>query len=233
MAHTVLLEHLPDLHRPAWGIAAVRIDEQRDLFTQDRPHAAPDVLGTSGPFVVIVAALLPDPHLERVESVSLPEGGESSRLVRRSDVAAHARLVRTQGSRAPAEELADGLSLELASEIPERGLEPGEGAEEVRAVKLVLALRDVVDERLDVERVAAECVRSDLAVEDLSRDVGVKGSDLPPAFGSLVRADTHDRDVLVPEGVDARDPHSRSKTITFLSASPCAAAIASLIRASG
>ncbi len=87
-----------------------------------------------------------------------------------------------------------------------------------------------------VERVIAQRVRCDLAVEHVRRDVRVVRRDLSPALGAVVGADADERDPLVAEALDARDPVAAFAhgTITFRMASPRRMdSIASLIRSSG
>ena len=116
-----------------------------------------------------MAALAADPDLERVVAVAIAQAGQTVGLGLGRDVAAHAGRVDPQGPRRAAEQLAHALALELAAQVPERGIEPGKRAAEIGARELVLAIGDQVDEALDVERAPAERVRRDLAVDDLAR----------------------------------------------------------------
>ena len=72
------------------------------------------------------------------------------------DVALHRRGIGPQAAGRAAEQLAHALAFELAAQIPQRGVEAAHGAAQVGARELVLALRDEVDQCVDVECVRAE-----------------------------------------------------------------------------
>ena len=164
--------------------------------------------------------------------VPLPE--EALGFVLRREVPPHAGCVRRKRPSLAAEQLGHPLALELAAHVPERGVDAGERSVEVRAVELVLELRQRVDERVDVEGVAPERMRRDLAMENVDGDVGVVRRDLTPSFDPLVRPHPDEGDLRPSEALDADDPHSEPSTTMFRIASPPrAAAIASLMRSRG
>ncbi len=234
MENAVLLEHAPDLDRPRRRVAAVGVDEEGDVVPECRPHRFDESFSASGPLVLIVTADAADADLERLEGVPLTKSDETRGLLLRGDVASLARAVRSEARRLAAQELADALFLELPPEVPERRFESRESAEEMRAPKLVLELGDLVDDLLDRQRIAAESVRRDLAVEHLDGRIRVVRGHLTPPLGSFVGLHAHERDVSHSEGLDGCDPHAGSRTTTFRSVSPSVAdAIASLISESG
>ena len=101
-------------------------------------------------------------------------------------------------------------------------------------MELVLELRQRIDERIDVEGVAPERMRRDLAMENVDGDVGVVRRDLTPSLDPLVRPHPDEGDLRPGEALDADDPHSEPSTTMFRIASPPrAAAIASLMRSRG
>ncbi len=67
----VLLEHPADLDRLGRRVAAVGVDEQRDVVAERAAHRRDHRLGASGPLVLVVAALLADSDLEGIEAVAL------------------------------------------------------------------------------------------------------------------------------------------------------------------
>ena len=233
MRHSVALEHPPDGDRPGRRVAAVRVDEDRHVVSERRADSLDDCLGPSRPFVGVVPALLADADLDRVEPMLLAEPGEALRLVLGRDVPPHARGVRAQAVSSSVEQLEHALALDLPAQVPEGRVEAGQRAVEVGAGKLVLALGDLSDEGLDVERVTTQCMRRDLAMENVRGDVRVVRRDLTPALGAVVGAYANQRDIFGREALDADDLHA-SNTRTFRSASPSsAAAIASLTCSKG
>src|SRR6185437_6177379 len=106
-------------------------------------------LGASGPLVEVVAALRSDPPLEGVEAVAVAQVHQPRGLVRGCDVAPHGRGIGAQPPRRAAEQRHHRLALDPPAQVPQRGIEAGERAAAVAAGKLVLALLDALDERLD------------------------------------------------------------------------------------
>src|SRR5947208_1100523 len=103
--------------------------------------------------------------------------------------------------------LEHGPALELAAQIPQRGVEPGERAAAVAARELVLALLDAIDQGIDLERVGTERPGGDLTVEDGGGDVGVVGRGLTPADRARLGGHPDEAHELVRESLEARDPH--------------------------
>ena len=62
-------ELLPTVRRARRRVAAVRVDEQRHVVAERAAHRREELLGPPGPLVLVVAALAPDPDLERAEAV--------------------------------------------------------------------------------------------------------------------------------------------------------------------
>jgi len=127
----VLLEHPAHLDGLRRRVAAVGVYQQCHVVTEGRAYRTDDLLRAPGPLVLVVAELLSDPDLERVEPFALVEPDESIGLVLGRDVASHARAVGAHLARPAADELAHALPLELPAEIPEGGVQAGEGAVEV------------------------------------------------------------------------------------------------------
>jgi hypothetical protein len=63
----------------------------------------------------------------------------------------------------------------------------------------------------EFECARAERMRRHLQVQHERGDVAVVRSDLPPAFGALVRAHPYEADEFVAERLDARDLHVRKR----------------------
>src|SRR5207247_59076 len=86
-----------------------------------------DRIGASGPLVLIMAAFLADPELEGIIPAFVPELHESLGFILRRDLAAlHARCIDRKGPGASAEKRAHALALELAAQVPQSGIEPGQ-----------------------------------------------------------------------------------------------------------
>ena len=124
------------------------------------------------------------------------------------DIALHRRGVGTNLTRRSAQQLTNRLAFQLAAKIPKRGIQAANGAAQIGSGELVLALGDHVDQIVDVERVLAQRIGRDLAVQNLRRDVGVVGRDLPPALAALIGADPNEADKLIGEGFDTGDFHN-------------------------
>src|SRR6185437_1478391 len=99
------------------------------------------------------------------------------------------------------------LALDPPAQVPQRGIEAGERAAAVAAGKLVLALLDALDERLDGKGVGAERPGRHLAMEDRGGDVGVVGRGLSPAARAGVRGDAHEAHEPVVPGLEPRNLH--------------------------
>ena len=140
--------------------------------------------------------------------MALAQADEALGLGFRRDVPAHAGGVNAQRARLAAEQRADALALELAAQVPKRGVEPGQRAPDVGAWELVLPVRNQVDQGLGVEGAPAERMGGDLTVDDERREVGVVGRDLAPALGAGVGPDAQEPEVPGAEGLDARDAHA-------------------------
>ena len=144
VADPVLLEHPADLDRSLQASNSC-------LHRRGASTSSPSALRTGG----TTASVRPghsssswphsaaDAELERRSSPSsCCRRDEPLGLLLGRDVAAHARCVDRERAGRAAEQLADALARELAAKIPERRVEAGERAVEVRAGVLVLALGD-------------------------------------------------------------------------------------------
>jgi hypothetical protein len=190
-----------------------------------------------------VAAFPADAELEGPVTVVVPQPRQARGLVLGRDVAAHAGGVDRKRPRRAAQQFAYALAFQLAAQVPEGGVEPGQGAAQVGARELVLALGDEVDQAVDVEGVVAEGMGRHLAVQHQRRDVGVVGRHLAPTLAALVASDPHQADEFIAEGLDGLNLHGASdlperaavqNTMTLRSASPrLTEAMASLISSSG
>ena len=150
---------------------------------------------------------LPTRNLKAPKPCSVAQPCEALGLVLRRDVAAHARGVGRERPRGAARERAHRLPFRRAAQVPERGVDAGQRAADVRAGVLVLGLEDARRPRAARCRPGrAEDVRRDLAVQHLGGDVGVVRRDLAPALGAVVGRHAHEPDPLVGEALDARDP---------------------------
>ena len=207
MDDAVVLEHAAERDRPSRRVAAVAVDQQRCVVAECCAHRRDNRLGAAGPFVLVAADLLADAELEGVVAVRVAQPGETRGLVLGRDVAAHARGIDPERPRRAAQEFADALALEPAAQVPQRGVEPANRAAQVRARKLVLALGDQIDQRVDVGGVGAQRVGRDLAVHHDRRDVREIGRNLAPALGPVVRRDADEADVLGAERLDSGDFH--------------------------
>src|SRR5215472_3746894 len=128
MADAVFLEEAADLDRLPRRVAAVAIHQESRVWPHRLAHRGHDCLGAAGPFVLVVPAFPPDAELECRVTVGVALAQEALRLRFRRDVALHTGGVDRKEARLAAQELADALALELATEIPERGVEAGDRA---------------------------------------------------------------------------------------------------------
>jgi hypothetical protein len=182
-------------------------------------HLWHDRLGTPGPFVDVVSALGPDAPLEGVEPLLIAQPQQALSLGCGRYVTPHRGGVCTQPPRAAAEQLHYRFALELATQVPQRGIEPGDRAAAVAARKLVLALLDAAHQRLDAEGIRTERPGCDLPVEDGGGDVGIVGRGLTPSDRAAVRGEAYEAHELAGEGLEARDLHDRSNLAAALALS--------------
>src|SRR4029078_11420394 len=96
----------------------------------------------SRPLVLVVPALLPDPDLERRKAVALAQVGQAAGLVLGGDVAAHARRVGIDRAGRPPQQLAHARSLQLAAQVPERGVDAAQRTADLRTGELVLGVEN-------------------------------------------------------------------------------------------
>ncbi len=169
----MLLEHPPDLDRPCGRVTAVRVDEERCVVAERCAHGFDDRLGAARPFVLVVAALLADAHLERVEPVAVTEttrrAASSSGVMSRRMLDAYAAKLRASPPRSSHTPLPSSLPRRSQSAVST----PASARIEMRAAELVLAVLDLADESRRDQRVATERVRRDLAVEHFDGGVRV------------------------------------------------------------
>ena len=106
---------------------------------------------------------------------------------------------------APAEEVIDRLLARLPDDIPQRLLDPRDGAEELdRAAPLRVIVEGDLREVLDVEGAAARGVATErVEVRDHGRVAVVLGVGLAPAVHAGVGLDLHEDQVLAPAGMNA------------------------------
>ena len=201
------LEQMPDLDGAAGGEAAVRIHELSDPVAERARHPRHDRLGAAGPFIDVASALGADAPLESVEALFVPQAHEPRRLVGWLNVSSHRGGIGAKPPRPATEQLDHGPALELAAQVPQRGVEPGERAAAVAARELVLALLDAIDQGIDLERVGTERPGGDLTVEDGGGDVGVVGRGLTPADCAGLGGHADEAHELAGEGLEARDLH--------------------------
>src|SRR2546430_11533280 len=109
--------------------------------------------------------------LESVEALFVPQAHQPRGLVGWLNVSSHRGGIGAKPPRPATEQLDHGPALELAAQVPQRGVEPGERAAAVAARELVLALLDAIDQGIDLERVGTERPGGDLTVEDGGGDV--------------------------------------------------------------
>ncbi len=106
----------------------------------------------------------------------------------------------------------------FGEEVPDCGVEAGEGAADVGPREFVVCLDAGVDEGIDVGGVGAEGVGCDFAVEDSGGDVGVIGRDLAEALGAVVGSDADDADVAVCKGLEGLNFQAGGKRHNFVAA---------------
>src|SRR5215470_13862239 len=148
-----------------------------------------------------------DAPLEGIEALFIAQPHQAFGLLPWGDVAAHRGGIGAQRSRRTPEQLDDRFALELAAQVPKGGVEPCERAAAVAAGKLVLALFDAFDERIDLQGAGPERPGRDLTVKDRGRDVRVIGRGLTPALSAAVGGDAHEADIAVGEGLELADLH--------------------------
>jgi hypothetical protein len=207
-ADAVVLQHAADGDRGLRRIAAVAVDQQVGAIAERLADQGHDRLGAAGPLVLVMAAFAADPELEGARSRS-GRAGASSRSASASGVMSrlHAGGVGAHATGRAAQQLAHALAGPLALQVPQRRVEPGQGAVEVGAGEFVLALRDQRHQRRDIGRIPAERMGRDLAVEHGGGDVGVVVRKLAPALGAVIRDDTDEADERVRIGFEALDLH--------------------------
>jgi hypothetical protein len=188
-------------------IAGIGVDQQRDAVIHGLAHGGDDLLGAAWPFILAATAFGADAELEGVEAELVTQAAQPRSLVLRGDVAFHGGAIGADGAGCAADQLADRLALDPATQVPERRVEAAERALEVGAGELVLLLGDQIHQVIDVDRRLAKRVGRHLPVHDLCRDVGVIGRDLAPADVAGVGRDLDEADELVGEGFNVTDFH--------------------------
>ncbi len=80
----------------------------------------------------------------------------------------------------------------------------------------MLLLIDALERVCEVDRIGAERMAGDLAMEDFTSDVGIVGGDLPPALIAGIGRDTDEADIFICEGLEFLDDHGlpRSHILT-------------------
>ena len=219
VADAVVLQHAPHFNGALGAKATVSVHQQFHFVAQRFAHRGNNRFGAARPFVCVVAVFGADAELEGVKAIAIPQRQQARGFVLWRDIAAHARRVGAQRARFTAQQFTDGFVVQLALQIPQRGLHAAQRTHDVRAGKLVLAQRNQCAQARHIVGRATQRPGSDLAVHDLRGDVGVVGRGLAPALVPAVGGDAHKGDKRIGKGFNALDFHgAECKTRTLQSA---------------
>ena len=211
--HAVVMQESPDRNRFIRRITGVGIDQQRDIFLgrKRRMHALDDVFGPAGPFINIAAAFGCDAVLESVKTMRVAQLKQPRDLLLAADVAAHRRCIYAQLARFAAEQPAHRLLFQFAAQVPQRRIQTGQRAPQIRAGEFMFEFRNARHQRRDVQRILAQRMRRDLTVQHLRGDVGVIRRHLPPTARATVGGHPDQADEAVAECFDGGDFHNPTR----------------------
>ena len=212
----MVLQQASDFDGALRRIAGIGIDQLVNSVAKCAGNGLDDLFRAARPFVAVAPAFRADPPFEGIETMTVAQCHQPFGLVCGRDVATHRAGIGAQFSRLAAKQADHRQALDPAPEIPQCGIEPGHGAAEIGARIFVLALADQLQRIGKVQRIGAQCMRGDLAVEDLAGNVGIIGGDLSPALMAAVGRYPDKADEFVAKGFEPADFHGGNRVLASI-----------------
>ena len=154
-----------------WRIAGIAVHQFVDACTECARHDGHHGFGAARPFILVAAAFGTDAPFESSETLLIAQLEKALGFVLRRDVSLHGGSIGAEFAGLAADQRDHGFAFQLAAQIPECCVKAGHGASQIGAGILVFAFLDEVQRVGKVQRIGAERMAGDLAVEHLNGDI--------------------------------------------------------------